>query len=133
MRRLADDKMAAITYCGKVRSRIASRLARCWPLLLIIGLSHIAAAQQTAAEKLGRQIYVRGAGSGKESISAFMGDESMSIPASALPCASCHGDDGAGRPEGGVAPSDVRWQTLTKTTALPMTAGARIRPTRKAL
>ena len=43
-----------------------------------------------------------------------MGDESMSIPASALPCASCHGDDGAGRSEGGVVPSDVRWQTLTK-------------------
>ena len=38
----------------------------------------------------------------------------MTIPAAALPCASCHGDDGAGRSEGGVIPSDIRWQTLTK-------------------
>ena len=57
---------------------------------------------------------VRGSGSGKESITAFMGDESMNIPATALPCASCHGVDGAGRSEGGVVPSDIRWETLSK-------------------
>jgi ABC-type branched-subunit amino acid transport system substrate-binding protein/cytochrome c553 len=94
---------------------LVSRLA-VWLLVLIFifGLSSIVAAQQTPAEKLGRQIYVRGSGSAKESITAFMGDESMNIPATALPCASCHGEDGAGRSEGGVVPSDIRWETLSK-------------------
>jgi ABC-type branched-subunit amino acid transport system substrate-binding protein len=110
----AGDNAAARPYRYRARLVLASRLARCWLLLLSLGLSQIAAAQQTPAEKLGRQIYVRGSGSAKESITAFMGDESMNIPATALPCASCHGKDGAGRSEGGVIPSDIRWETLSK-------------------
>lgn len=92
---------------------LVSRLAT-WPLVLVLALSPIAAAQQTPDEKLGRQIYVSGSGSAKDSITAFMGDESMNIPATALPCASCHGIDGSGRSEGGVVPSDIRWETLSK-------------------
>src|SRR5207245_4368783 len=34
--------------------------------------------------------------------------------ASVLPCASCHGHDGEGRPEGGVTPSAITWERLTK-------------------
>jgi ABC-type branched-subunit amino acid transport system substrate-binding protein len=110
----AGDNAAAGTYRNRACLVLVSRLAQCWPLLLILGHLPIATAQQTPAEKLGRQIYVRGSGSGKESITAFMGDESMNIPATALPCASCHGEDGAGRSEGGVVPSDIRWETLSK-------------------
>jgi ABC-type branched-subunit amino acid transport system substrate-binding protein len=36
------------------------------------------------------------------------------LPASAVPCASCHGSDGLGRREGGVIPPDIRWSELTK-------------------
>ena len=32
----------------------------------------------------------------------------------AVPCAGCHGDDGRGRPEGGVIPTDITWSYLTK-------------------
>jgi ABC-type branched-subunit amino acid transport system substrate-binding protein len=36
------------------------------------------------------------------------------LPASVLPCSSCHGEDGRGNPEGGVNPSDLTWQALTR-------------------
>ena len=36
------------------------------------------------------------------------------MPATALPCAGCHGRDGQGRPEGGVRPSDITWFNLSR-------------------
>ena len=36
------------------------------------------------------------------------------LPASALPCSSCHGEDGRGNPEGGVSPSNLTWEALTR-------------------
>ena len=38
----------------------------------------------------------------------------MPVPATALPCAGCHGRDGLGRPEGGVRPTNITWQNLAK-------------------
>ena len=38
----------------------------------------------------------------------------MEVPASAVPCAGCHGRDGKGKPEGGVTPSDLTWTALTR-------------------
>jgi hypothetical protein len=46
---------------------------------------------------------------------AVVGDEAAVLPASAMPCSSCHGSDGLGRPEGGVKPLDIRWSELVKT------------------
>ncbi len=43
-----------------------------------------------------------------------MSDSSVEVPATAVPCGGCHGRDGKGRPEGGVAPSDLTWTSLTK-------------------
>ncbi len=37
------------------------------------------------------------------------------LPGSTMPCSSCHGSDGLGRPEGGVIPLDIRWSELVKT------------------
>jgi ABC-type branched-subunit amino acid transport system substrate-binding protein len=55
-------------------------------------------------EERGREIYLEGAGE----ITAVIGEEGgTEVPASALPCASCHGRDGRGRSEGGVKPSDL--------------------------
>jgi ABC-type branched-subunit amino acid transport system substrate-binding protein len=62
----------------------------------------------------GRQIYVEGTSPADTQITAVMSDEGVVVPASAVPCASCHGRDGKGRSEGGIAPSDLTWAALTK-------------------
>lgn len=45
---------------------------------------------------------------------AILGDGSTRVPARLMPCSSCHGSDGKGRPEGGVVPSDVTWDALSR-------------------
>lgn len=66
----------------------------------------------TPAEKRGREIYLHGT-AGERPITAFFGaDGAGEIDASIVPCASCHGADGRGVPEGTVAPSDIRWEVL---------------------
>lgn len=62
----------------------------------------------------GRRIYIEGASPSGGEITAVMSDAGVEVPASAVPCAGCHGRDGKGRPEGGVAPSDLTWRSLTK-------------------
>ncbi|HEV8578300.1 MAG TPA: ABC transporter substrate-binding protein [Thermoanaerobaculia bacterium] len=71
------------------------------------------AAGPPSAER-GRQIYVEGRSPSGGEITAVMSDAGVEVPASAVPCASCHGRDGKGRPEGGVAPTDLTWANLTK-------------------
>jgi len=62
-------------------------------------------------EEKGKQIYTTGKSpSGKEIIAVVSGAD---VSGSALPCASCHGADGRGRPEGGVRPANVTWDLLT--------------------
>jgi ABC-type branched-subunit amino acid transport system substrate-binding protein len=68
----------------------------------------------TASETRGKQIYLRGASDSGAKITALVGREGVALPASAVPCASCHGPDGRGRPEGGIIPLDIRWSELTK-------------------
>ncbi len=68
----------------------------------------------TPEELRGKQIYAQGSSVSGGDITAFVGAESVALPASAVPCASCHGADGLGRPEGGVIPPDIRWNELTK-------------------
>lgn len=61
----------------------------------------------------GKQIYQTGTSpSGEDIVAVLAGD--TELPASALPCSSCHGEDGRGNPEGGVAPSDLTWSSLTR-------------------
>ncbi|MDJ0739717.1 MAG: ABC transporter substrate-binding protein [Gammaproteobacteria bacterium] len=73
-----------------------------------------AALALSEAEARGKAIYFQGQSTGGGSIEALVGDEEVALPASAVPCAGCHGPDGLGRPEGGVLPPDIRWSTLTK-------------------
>lgn len=71
-------------------------------------------ARLTPQEKRGKHIFLRGSSlSGKEIIAA-LSDGAVMVPAASMPCASCHGIDGAGRAEGGVTPSDITWEALTK-------------------
>ncbi|MFZ5510859.1 MAG: ABC transporter substrate-binding protein [Pseudomonadota bacterium] len=88
---------------------------------LVLGLLGLAAyagpgtaAPLTPQEALGKQIYLEGKGIGGREIPALVGKSSLRLEASAVPCASCHGRDGRGRPEGGVVPPRIAWEELAK-------------------
>src|SRR5438067_3927554 len=70
--------------------------------------------QLTLAEEHGKHIYLRGTSPSGQGITALLGKTDTEVPASVLTCASCHGYDGRGKPEGGVAPSNITWEALTK-------------------
>lgn len=65
-------------------------------------------------EKRGKLIYLKGTTVSGREVTALLGEEQIEVPASTLPCASCHGYDGIGRPEGGVEPPNITWESLTK-------------------
>ena len=67
-----------------------------------------------ARAKRGKQIYERGTSTSGREILAYVGDSSVEVPGSAMPCANCHGLDGLGKPEAGVTPSNLTWEALTK-------------------
>ncbi|MFJ3076914.1 MULTISPECIES: ABC transporter substrate-binding protein [Pseudomonas] len=66
----------------------------------------------TPQEQAGKRLYREGASSSDAQLTARVGASAMSVPASVLPCASCHGRDGRGRTEGGVRPPSLDWQRL---------------------
>jgi len=70
--------------------------------------------QLTPQEKRGKQIYMLGTSPSSRTITAFLGDPPTEISATALTCVGCHGLDGQGKPEGGVVPSNIVWESLTK-------------------
>jgi mono/diheme cytochrome c family protein len=62
----------------------------------------------------GRALFHKGRISGEPEIVAAIGPEAFEVSAEVMPCSSCHGRDGRGRPEGGVAPSNLTWPVLTR-------------------
>jgi len=70
--------------------------------------------QLTAQEKRGKQIYLSGTSPSGREITAILGAEDNDAPGSLMACANCHGFDGRGKPEGGVIPSNITWEELTK-------------------
>jgi ABC-type branched-subunit amino acid transport system substrate-binding protein len=88
-------------------------------LALALALSCIgqatSATELTEVQQRGKQIYFEGTSPRGTDITAVVGDEAAILPGSAMPCSSCHGSDGLGRPEGGVTPLDIRWSELVKT------------------
>ncbi|WP_045224581.1 cytochrome c/ABC transporter substrate-binding protein [Methyloterricola oryzae] len=72
------------------------------------------AAPLTPQEAKGKALYVQGIGAKGKPIKAYIGDESSAVDGDTVPCAGCHGEDGRGRPEGGIVPTDVTWSNLTK-------------------
>lgn len=68
----------------------------------------------TPGERRGKQIYVQGTSPSGKEIRAYLGESSLEVPGSAMPCANCHGLDGRGKPEAGVTPSNLTWEALTK-------------------
>lgn len=84
-------------------------LALCLGLLLS---GAAVALDLTEQEQAGKRLYREGLSSSDAQLLARVGASDMSVPASVLPCASCHGNDGRGRAEGGVRPPNLDWQRL---------------------
>src|SRR5258708_1021333 len=63
----------------------------------------------------GRRIYRTGrSAAGPEITAVIGGEDGTEVSAAELPCGGCHGLDGRGRPEGGITPSDLTWEALTR-------------------
>ena len=73
-----------------------------------------APSERPAAISRGRQIYLTGVPLNGAPLTASVGDPAMDVPASILKCVNCHGSDGRGKAEGGIAPANIRWEELTK-------------------
>lgn len=72
----------------------------------------------------GQEIFQRGVSASGNEISAELGDGAgMVVPAASLPCLNCHGRDGRGKPEGGITPSNLRWESLTRPYAVTEASG----------
>lgn len=97
-----------------------------WFLTVLLIATPLLAQPLTPEEARGRQIFLQGTSpSGEEILARMQGG--VEVPAAALPCASCHGRDGRGNPEGGVSPSDLTWESLTRPYAV-RTPGGREHP-----
>jgi ABC-type branched-subunit amino acid transport system substrate-binding protein len=66
----------------------------------------------TPSEHRGRSLFQSGP-IGDPRARAVIGVGDVPVMATAVPCASCHGADGRGRPEGGVTPPDITWPSLS--------------------
>lgn len=82
----------------------------------------------TPQEKRGKQIYVQGASSSGHEILAYLGEASLEVPGSAMACANCHALNGEGKPEGGVVPSNLKWEALTKPYGITHASGRKHPP-----
>jgi ABC-type branched-subunit amino acid transport system substrate-binding protein len=82
-------------------------------LLGSLAVTHAALALEPAQAR-GKRIYTEGTSASGGDVQAVIGDEGVTLPASAVPCASCHGPDGLGRDEGGLVPPNIRWSELVK-------------------
>ncbi|MEG1039948.1 MAG: ABC transporter substrate-binding protein [Pseudomonas sp.] len=82
-------------------------------LLLMLAISSLALGLElTPTELAGKRLYREGLSSSDAQVSARVGAADMLVPASVVPCGSCHGADGLGRAEGGVRPPVLSWQRL---------------------
>jgi len=68
--------------------------------------------QLTPEQEAGKKIYTKGVGSSDFKIMANM--SGVDVPATIMPCVNCHNARGTGNPEGGITPSNITWQYLTK-------------------
>lgn len=66
----------------------------------------------SSPEEWGKVIYSKGESPSGNPLSAVLGD--TVVPATLMPCGSCHGADGKGRTEGGITPLDITWSALTR-------------------
>ncbi len=87
----------------------------------------------TPQQRRGKQIYLRGASQSGRPITAALANASLEVDASTFSCANCHGLDGRGKPEGGITPTDITWNNLTKPYAVTSASGRKHAPYTDAL
>ena len=86
-------------------------------LLCVFVVTCVVAVAQTPLtpqELRGKQIYLQGTSPSGKEIFGYIGDSSLEVPGSTVACANCHALRGQGKPEGGVDPSNITWEALTK-------------------
>ncbi|ETX03467.1 cytochrome c/ABC transporter substrate-binding protein [Candidatus Entotheonella palauensis] len=83
-------------------------------LVALLLLASASASALTPQEQRGQHIYLQGTSPSGGEITAVLGREGIDVSASVMPCVKCHGHDGRGKPEGGVTPSNITWEALTK-------------------
>jgi ABC-type branched-subunit amino acid transport system substrate-binding protein len=86
--------------------------------LAVLGAAYLgapcpASAQLSPDEAAGKRFYLEGRSASGSPIEAILNDGDTRVPAHLMPCGSCHGPDGRGRAEGGIAPSDITWGALS--------------------
>lgn len=79
-------------------------------------------------ESRGKQIYMLGTSKSGKDILAYIGDSSLEVPGSTMACANCHGVNGQGKPEGGIDPSNITWEALTKPYGVTHSSGRKHPP-----
>jgi len=87
-----------------------------------------AAPAEDARIDLGRRIFLEGRNERGEPVRALVGPQGIALAGAAVSCGNCHGADGRGRPEGGVLPTDITWENLTKPYGLVRADGRRHGP-----
>jgi ABC-type branched-subunit amino acid transport system substrate-binding protein len=115
-RRCVLRKARGLNGAQKSKTETASKA---WTLfftmmvLLAAGLSRALSSNTLSPPALrGQLIYRKGESASDRPITAVVG--SSEIQAKLIPCASCHGRDGRGRPEGSVVPPSIRWEDLIR-------------------
>lgn len=83
-------------------------------LLCFCVVTSLAQNPLTPQEIRGKQIYLQGTSASGKEILAYIGDSSLEVPASTVACVNCHALRGQGKPEGGIDPSNITWEALTK-------------------
>ncbi len=73
-----------------------------------------AAIELTEQERAGQQIYATGESPSGARINATLGMGGLELSGAPVACGNCHGEDGRGRAEGGLDPSNIQWSELTK-------------------
>ena len=76
----------------------------------------------SSKEQRGKEIYF-GIAASSPPIKALIGDPPTEAAGTLMACVNCHGEDGKGKPEGGVVPSDITWEALTKPYAVTLPSG----------
>jgi ABC-type branched-subunit amino acid transport system substrate-binding protein len=94
------------------RRRLAARAVLASAALVFAAPA--AAVELTPQERAGKRIYLTGESPSAIEITAVLGRDETALPATSLPCGSCHGEDGLGRAEGGARPPTITWSELAK-------------------
>ena len=96
-----------------MRSFALLKLSRTIQVSLLFISAGLAYSQLSPEQAKGKNIYLHGSHGGSGEITAVLNGGNV-VPASVVPCAGCHGRDGLGRTEGGVAVPALTWDRLTR-------------------